>query len=333
MQKPVLARAPPFQHHGSAAPPPSIACLLFAPTLARRRTRARPQLPGRLPRGRTDGARLLTCRCSPCDGRARSNGLDHVPRPGGCYCPRFWQRWVKCGTAGRGRRSLESHGASHRSPALKRIVRVQNRTHSGASRLTRVNKRRTIERGSMKVKRHAALALMGIVAVAASLRAPPRRSRRRRRYCHRTSSAKKPYVKISVTKSVLKGHIAHSGDIIPAPLQGCPAGLLTAKKGGKKLNGNADGRRRSPAPVTRTAPAPRCCGCASVRVRSATSLDGEQHHAACLRLRTSTVVPRALRVRWSSRLMTPDADGTVEGASRTDVHCRSRSSRTPPATT
>lgn len=41
--------------------------------------------------------------------------------------------------------------------------------------------------------------------------------------CHKTGSAKNPYVQISVANDALKdGHGAHEGDIIPAPEGGCP---------------------------------------------------------------------------------------------------------------
>jgi hypothetical protein len=40
--------------------------------------------------------------------------------------------------------------------------------------------------------------------------------------CHATSSAKNPYVKITVSVNGLNGHDKHNGDIIPAPANGCP---------------------------------------------------------------------------------------------------------------
>jgi predicted small secreted protein len=42
--------------------------------------------------------------------------------------------------------------------------------------------------------------------------------------CHKTGSAKNPYVQISVPDDALKdGHGSHEGDLIPAPAGGCPA--------------------------------------------------------------------------------------------------------------
>lgn len=41
--------------------------------------------------------------------------------------------------------------------------------------------------------------------------------------CHKTGSAKNPYVEITVSKdATMDGHANHEGDIIPAPEGGCP---------------------------------------------------------------------------------------------------------------
>jgi len=41
--------------------------------------------------------------------------------------------------------------------------------------------------------------------------------------CHKTGSAKNPYVEISVANDAANdGHASHEGDIIPAPEDGCP---------------------------------------------------------------------------------------------------------------
>jgi hypothetical protein len=41
--------------------------------------------------------------------------------------------------------------------------------------------------------------------------------------CHATGSKKNPYTEITVSVNGLNGHDKHDGDIIPAPLGGCPA--------------------------------------------------------------------------------------------------------------
>ncbi|HAV77094.1 MAG TPA: hypothetical protein DCX53_07055 [Anaerolineae bacterium] len=41
--------------------------------------------------------------------------------------------------------------------------------------------------------------------------------------CHKTGSAKNPYVELSVAKNATTdGHATHDGDIIPIPESGCP---------------------------------------------------------------------------------------------------------------
>jgi major membrane immunogen (membrane-anchored lipoprotein) len=41
--------------------------------------------------------------------------------------------------------------------------------------------------------------------------------------CHKTGSAKHPYVEITISNDALKdGHAKHQGDIFPAPESGCP---------------------------------------------------------------------------------------------------------------
>lgn len=46
--------------------------------------------------------------------------------------------------------------------------------------------------------------------------------------CHRTGSAKHPYVEIPVSNDAAKdGHAKHVGDIIPAPKDGCPTAITS----------------------------------------------------------------------------------------------------------
>ena len=66
--------------------------------------------------------------------------------------------------------------------------------------------------------------------------------------CHKTHAAKKPYVKITVSKSVLKGHIAHPGDIVLRACGGLPTAVLTPSKGGKKLSTTLTGAAQVPGP-------------------------------------------------------------------------------------
>jgi hypothetical protein len=165
----------------------------------------------------------------------------------------------------------------------------------------------------MKLKRFAApLLLAAIVAGAGIVQSAPAAKPTKTSICHRTSSAKKPYVMISVTKSVLKGHIAHSGDIIPAPAAGCPTGVLTAKKGGKKLSTTLTGAAEVPGPGDADG-----AGTASLRLRKGQA-------QICAELSVSNIMLPAIAAHIHRgaagvagpvvvTLPTPDADGNVQG--------------------
>src|SRR5262245_49735807 len=68
-----------------------------------------------------------------------------------------------------------------------------------------------------------------------------------RSVCHRTSSSKTPYVKISVSAQSLRTHTRHAADIIPAPAGRCPQSLLTAAAGGRAFTIAMVGEAESPA--------------------------------------------------------------------------------------
>ena len=88
------------------------------------------------------------------------------------------------------------------------------------------------------------VAVGGLVAAQAAVSAKPTKTT----ICHKTQSAKKPYVKITVTKSVLKGHIAHPGDIIPAPAGRLPDRPAHGAEGRQEAERDADGRCGGPGP-------------------------------------------------------------------------------------
>src|ERR1044071_7964507 len=57
--------------------------------------------------------------------------------------------------------------------------------------------------------------------------------------CHKTGSAKHPYVEITISSNAAQnGHAKHQGDIIPAPKNGC---LLTAKDKVKDNDNETEG--------------------------------------------------------------------------------------------
>ena len=68
-----------------------------------------------------------------------------------------------------------------------------------------------------------------------------------RTVCHRTSSAKNPYVKLRVSAKQLRAHLKHAADIVPAPGGGCPRTVLTAAAGGRVFPIALTGEAESPA--------------------------------------------------------------------------------------
>lgn len=66
--------------------------------------------------------------------------------------------------------------------------------------------------------------------------------------CHRTLSAKTPYVKIRVNPAQLQGHQRHPADIIPAPAAGCPRRAITPTQGGLTLTATLTGANEVPGP-------------------------------------------------------------------------------------
>jgi hypothetical protein len=127
--------------------------------------------------------------------------------------------------------------------------------------------------------------------------------------CHRTSSAAKPYVKLSVSAKQLALHTKHPGDIIPAPKSGCPTTLL-ATTGGKAFSIAMTGESESPAgdPVT--------TGTATVRLRAGqgqvcytiATTNGEPAVAAHIHSGASGVAGPVV-----IPLGTPDATGKSKG--------------------
>lgn len=90
-----------------------------------------------------------------------------------------------------------------------------------------------------------------------------------RTICHRTTSAKKPYVRLSVSARQLRAHAKHAADIIPAP-RACPRTLLTARSGGLAFQVALTGEAETPAGD------PVATGTATVRLRAG---EGQVCHA------------------------------------------------------
>ncbi len=131
--------------------------------------------------------------------------------------------------------------------------------------------------------------------------------------CHRTSSATKPYAKLSVPAKALAVHLKHPADIYPVPKSGCPKTLL-ATTGGTAFDVTLVGNSESPAgdPVGN--------GTATVRLRLGQA-------QACYKLAVKDL-PAAVAAHIHSGaagssgpvvipLITPKADGTSSGCAAT----------------
>src|SRR6266436_6491759 len=128
--------------------------------------------------------------------------------------------------------------------------------------------------------------------------------------CHRTTSKKTPYLKITVSAKALSAHVKHAADIIPAPKGGCPRTLLTPAGGGTACDVAMTGEAESPAGD------PVATGTATVRLRSG---QGQ----VCYKLAADNLPPAAaahIHVGAAGAsgnvvipLKTPDASGSSSG--------------------
>jgi CHRD domain len=100
------------------------------------------------------------------------------------------------------------------------------------------------------MKRNALALLAGFVALVGLTvaQAAPSAGTTKTTICHRTTAGKKPYVKLRVGKAVLKGHLKHAADIIPAPPGPCPSVVLSPTQGGTQLNATLTGANEVPGP-------------------------------------------------------------------------------------
>jgi hypothetical protein len=131
-----------------------------------------------------------------------------------------------------------------------------------------------------------------------------------RTVCHRTSSAKNPYVKLRLSAKQVRAHLKHAADIVPAPGGGCPRVVLTASGGGRAFPIALTGEAESPAgdPVgTATATVRLRAGqgqlCYQVATTNLSAAVGMHIHKGEIGATGSVVVP----------LQTPSAAGTSSG--------------------
>ena len=129
--------------------------------------------------------------------------------------------------------------------------------------------------------------------------------------CHRTGSNTNPYVLIRVSKSALKAHARHTGDIIPAPAGGCPACAHRRRPGGTALTATLTGAAEAPGPGD-----PDGSGQATIRLTAGegrlASSSARPASPSQPRARTSTSALQAARASFSyPRRATGSASGCV----------------------
>jgi len=131
-----------------------------------------------------------------------------------------------------------------------------------------------------------------------------------RTICHKTSSAKTPYVKLRISDKQLRTHLKHAADIVPVPNGGCPRTLLSAVSGGRAFAIALTGEAESPAgdPVgTGTATVRMRAGqgqlCYQVAAKNLPAAAAMHIHEAASGASGPVVVP----------LQTPTADGNSSG--------------------
>jgi hypothetical protein len=99
------------------------------------------------------------------------------------------------------------------------------------------------------MRRFAIAGVIALVAAAAlgTAEAAQTHAAKKVALCHRTKSAKRPYVRVVVsTRAQLRAHLAHHADIVPVPAGGCPRTAVTPKKGGVVLTASLSGTSQTP---------------------------------------------------------------------------------------
>lgn len=129
--------------------------------------------------------------------------------------------------------------------------------------------------------------------------------------CHRTSSARRPYVKLAVNARQRSAHLRHAADIIPAARGACPRTILSATTGGTALRVTLTGEAETPAGD------PVATGEAVVRLRS-----GQGQLCYTLEAENLGVAAAAAHIHRGGAseagpivvpLRTPGADGAARG--------------------
>ena len=129
-----------------------------------------------------------------------------------------------------------------------------------------------------------------------------------RTICHRTASAKNPYVKVPVSAKQLRAHAKHAADIVLAGGKACPRTRLTPTAGGRAFTIALTGEAESPVAD------PVATATATVRVRAGWSCRS-RHRQRTGRLRAAPR-PHDRSSRRSSRARRPSTSTSTPPSSR-----------------
>jgi hypothetical protein len=155
-------------------------------------------------------------------------------------------------------------------------------------------------------------AVFAVVPLATAKTEPTSAEATPRTVCHRTSSSKRPYVKLRVNARQQRAHLRHPADIFPAPRGACPRTLLTATRGGTAIAVAMTGEAEAP-----TAGEPVGTGTATIRLRR-----GQGQLCYSMRVRNITLPAAAAHIHRGGTgeagpviipLRAPNASGVAAG--------------------
>jgi hypothetical protein len=133
-----------------------------------------------------------------------------------------------------------------------------------------------------------------------------------RTVCHRTSSARRPYVKLRANARQYSRHLRHAADILPAPRGACPRTTMTATRGGTAIAVAMTGEAEAP-----SAGEPVGTGTATIRLRR-----GQGQACYSMQVRNITLPAAAAHIHRAGTgeagpvvipLRAPNASGTASG--------------------
>lgn len=155
-------------------------------------------------------------------------------------------------------------------------------------------------------------AVFAVVPLAPAKTEPTSAEATPRTVCHRTSSARRPYVKLRVSARQNRTHLRHAADIVPAPRGACPRSVLSATRGGTPIAVAMTGEAEAP-----TAGEPVGTGTATIRLRR-----GQGQLCYSMQVRNITLPAAAAHIHRAGTgeagpvvipLRAPGAEGTASG--------------------